>query len=91
MCSGRVPPQAVENFEFAFRMCHRDYTKNRRQILMYLVCAKLLRSKYPTAELLDKHNLHELVVCGSSLVGGCMLYVKVGKRWGGRGAIVGVG
>ena len=54
-------PEAVENFEFAFRMCHRDYTKNRRQILMYLVCAKLLRSKYPTAELLDKHNLHELV------------------------------
>ncbi|UYV63813.1 PCID2 [Cordylochernes scorpioides] len=48
---------AEECLSFAFQRCHKDFKKNKRLILTYLIPVKMLLGHMPTHQLLRKYNL----------------------------------
>ncbi|EEB11975.1 PCI domain-containing protein, putative [Pediculus humanus corporis] len=50
---------ANECLSFAFLKCHKNSTKNKRSILLYLVPVKMILGYMPKKSLLEKYNLIE--------------------------------
>lgn len=50
---------AEKHLDYALQHCHKDYVRNKRRILEYLVPIKLRRGNLPTTQLLGKYGLNE--------------------------------
>ncbi|EME31558.1 PCI domain-containing protein 2 [Galdieria sulphuraria] len=48
-----------QHLGFAFRNCPQRYWKSRRQILMYLIPARIVLGKLPSTELIHKYHLSQ--------------------------------
>ena len=52
---------AKEELKFAFENCHKDYGKNKKKILRYLVPVQVTFNVFPQVGLLKKYQLQEYV------------------------------
>ncbi|KAF0684967.1 Aste57867_23090 [Aphanomyces stellatus] len=59
--------KAEECLNFAWRHCHKAYTRNKRQILQFLVPVKLILGVVPSPELFQTYELDEYVGIATSI------------------------
>jgi hypothetical protein len=50
-------PQSRMFLKFAFENCHKEYKKNKRMILKYLIPVEMNFFNFPSKVLLDKYEL----------------------------------
>ncbi|ETW05788.1 hypothetical protein H310_03472 [Aphanomyces invadans] len=51
--------QAEASLSYAWRHCHKKYSRNKRRILQFLVPVKLILGVMPSAQLIETYNLTE--------------------------------
>ena len=50
--------ESQKHLEYSFKHCLNSSKKNKKLILQYLICVKLILGKYPTLNLLKKYEMN---------------------------------